>query len=344
MERYLGLDVHKASTTCVVLSAHGKRLRRDRVETSGEALVAHVKSLGGELSICLEESEWSEWLAEILSPHAREVVVCRPPWRPGAKSDRIDAADLAERLRTGKAGVPVYKASRRWARLRESVRVYGKLTQDLVRAKQRLNSLFRRRGVEVPSGEIYDSERRDVWIRELPTALRSCAQLLGLQLDGVEHLRGEAERAMLEETQRFPIARILETAPGIGPIRAAQLLAIVVTPHRFRTKRQFWSYCGLGIITRSSSDWVRGAQGWERAPVVQTRGLNRSCNRPLKAVFKGAATSVLKQSRPNPLRDRYEQLLEARTKPNLARLTLARKIAAIVLAMWKAQTKYRAVS
>ncbi len=26
-----------------------------------------------------------------------------------------------------------------------------------------------------------------------------------------------------------------------------------MTPHRFRTKRQFWSYCGLGIVTRSSS-------------------------------------------------------------------------------------------
>lgn len=343
MERYLGIDVHKASTTCVVLSTQGKRVRRDRVETNGKVLVRYVKSLAGELSICLEEGEWSQWLAEILSPHVREVVVCRPQWRPGAKNDRIDAAGLAQRLRTRKVGVPVYKASQRWMKLRESVRVYGKLTQDVVRAKQRLNSLFRRRGMSCPSQEIYDPKRRDAWIGELPAALWSCAELLGLELDGLKHLRGEAERAMLEEAKRFPVAKILETAPGIGSIRAAQLLAIVVTPYRFRTKRQFWSYCGLGIVTRSSSDWVRGTRGWERAPVVQTRGLSQACNRQLKAVFKGAATSVLKQSRPNPLRDKFEQLLEAGTKPNLAKLTLARKIAAIVLAMWKTQTTYRAV-
>jgi hypothetical protein len=37
----------------------------------------------------------------------------------------------------------------------------------------------------------------------------------------------------------------------MGPIRVAQLVSIVVTPHRFRTKRQFWSYCGLSIVMRS---------------------------------------------------------------------------------------------
>ena len=29
------------------------------------------------------------------------------------------------------------------------------------------------------------------------------------------------------------------------------LVPVVVTPFRFRTKRQFWSYCGLGVVTRS---------------------------------------------------------------------------------------------
>ena len=51
---------------------------------------------------------------------------------------------------------------------------------------------------------------------------------------------------MLRESHRHRIARILETAPGLGPIRVAQMLPIVVTPYRFRTKRQFWAYCGFG--------------------------------------------------------------------------------------------------
>jgi len=36
--------------------------------------------------------------------------------------------------------------------------------------------------------------------------------------------------------------------------------------------------------------------------------------------------------------------LEAGTKPNLAKLTIARKIAAIVLAMWKSGEEYEARS
>ena len=37
-------------------------------------------------------------------------------------------------------------------------------------------------------------------------------------------------------------------------------------------------------------------------------------------------------------------MLEAGTKPNLAQLTLARKLAAIVLAMWKTESEYEPMS
>jgi Transposase IS116/IS110/IS902 family. len=122
----------------------------------------------------------------------------------------------------------------------------------------------------------------------------------------------------------------------VGPIRAAQVVATVVTPERFRTKRQFWSYCGLGIMMRTSADWVREGGRWVRAPVTQTRGLTRKRNPVLTSVFKGAALTVV-QMTDHPLKRAYERLLEAGTKPNLAQVTIARRIAAIVLAMWKHQ-------
>jgi transposase len=40
-------------------------------------------------------------------------------------------------------------------------------------------------------------------------------------------------------SKKHKIVSTISTAPGIGPIRAAQIVAIVVTPNRFRTKRQF---------------------------------------------------------------------------------------------------------
>jgi hypothetical protein len=39
----------------------------------------------------------------------------------------------------------------------------------------------------------------------------------------------------------------------------------LVAPERFRTARQFWSYSGLGIMMRSSSDWAREGERWVRA-------------------------------------------------------------------------------
>ena len=127
----------------------------------------------------------------------------------------------------------------------------------------------------------------------------------------------------------------------MGPIRTAELLPVVVTPYRFASRSNFWAYCGLGVVMRSSSDWVRTQTGqWVKAPLLQTRGLNRNFNRTLKRIFKGAAITVIMQGADEPLYRHYERLLEGGTKPNLAKLTIARQIASIVLALWRSEERY----
>jgi len=49
--------------------------------------------------------------------------------------------------------------------------------------------------------------------------------------------------------------------------------------------------------------------------------------------LKGAAISATQ--RPGPLQNFYAALVEKGMRPSMARLTLARKIAAITLTMWK---------
>ena len=44
-----------------------------------------------------------------------------------------------------------------------------------------------------------------------------------------------------------PAADLLRRIPRLGPIRVALLIGLVQTPHRFRTKRQLWAYCGLAL-------------------------------------------------------------------------------------------------
>lgn len=311
------------------------------IETNGEALVAYLESLGGSVHLCVEEGDWSQWLAELVAPRTREFVVVQPKRRKGSKSDRIDADDLSEKIHSGRLGKVVFKGRGRFRALREWARAYRMVRGDVARTKTHIKAVCRGRGLIESGTALYDAERRAELIRELPPATRAAVELLGRELTALEELKAEARTAMVRASYRHPISRILETAPGMGPVRVAQLIPVVVTPHRFRTKRQFWSYCGFGIVTRSSADWVLYEGRWMNARVEQTRGLNRNYNRRLKAIFKGAATTVIAKDSSAPLCEHYERLLENGTKPNLAKLTIARKIAAIVLAMWKNEEVYR---
>jgi len=341
MDRYLGLDAHAQSCTLTVMGPSGRHLKCQVVETNGRALVDAVRNVPGQRHLCLEEGTQSAWLYELLRPHVEELVVVVPPKRTGGKNDERDAWSRANDLRTGSIETHVYKAPQHLALLKNAVRAHGFAVRDVVRAKSRLKSAFLSRGVQTDSG-VYDPERRQVWLTKLPLAHRRLAEWLGRQLDQLEPLREEAEDWLLEEAKTHPLIKKVATAPGMGPIRSAQVVAIVGSPERFRTRRQFWSYCGLGIVTRSSADWVPGEQRgqWRRAQVQQTRGLTRKRNPLLKSVFKGAATTVILQLPKDPLHLAYLRQLENGKKPNLAKLTLARRIAGMVLSMWKHQEVY----
>jgi transposase len=341
MDKFIGLDDHGASCTFGVVGPSGRKLRHDVVETNGAALVDYLCRIAGRKHLCLEEGARSAWLYEILSPHVEEVVVAGISKSRGQKSDAVDAFRRAEELRTGSIKTSVFKAPGEFGRLRQVARVHGMLVGDVVRVKSRLKAQYRARGVATPGKGIYGTREREAWLGKLPAGHRWATEKLHEECEVLHEFRKAAEEELVRESRRHPIARVLTTAPGMGPIRVAQLLPIVVTPHRFRTRQQFWAYCGLGIVMRSSSDWVRTESGgWVRGQVQQTRGLNWNHNARLKGIFKGAAMTIVTMLPDDPLHDHYLRLTTAGTKPNLARLTIARRVAAIVLRMWKDGKEY----
>jgi transposase len=342
MQRYIALDVHQASTTLAVLSEAGKQLKSCPVETNGRALVEAIRMIPGHKRLVIEEGTQSAWLYETLSPHVDEMIVTQPAQSRGQKNDALDAYRLAEKLRMGTLDKIVFKAPRQFALLRELARTHTMIARDVVRVQCRIKSIYRSRGVQAPRRTAYSQRTRVELLAQLPTAARSSAERLYEQYDFLVSLKARAHSDLIAESHKHAITRILETAPGMGPIRVAQLVSIVVTPHRFRTKRQFWSYCGLSIVMRSSSDWVRTPEGgWIRGRVQQTRGLTRQHNHTLKEIFKGAATTVVTQPDTYALYAAYEHMTNSGTKPNLAKVTLARMIAAIVLRMWKDEERYQ---
>jgi hypothetical protein len=142
------------------------------------------------------------------------------------------------------------------------------------------------------------------------------------------------QRDLLAESRKHRATEWLRQIPGIGPIRAALLVAILQTPDRFRTKRQLWAYSGLAIETHGSGEYRYVEGRLRRSPkALMLRGLNKNHNHDLKSIFKSA--SVRASSAAGPLQEFYQGLLAQGMRPSMAHLTLARTIAAITLIVWK---------
>jgi transposase len=288
--------------------------------------------------VTFEEGTSAAWLYDLLQPHVAQVVVCDPRrnalLKAGNKNDRVDARKLSDLLRVGLL-TPVYHGQSGVRTLRELARSYLTVTKDLTRVMNRLKGLYRSWAIPCGGDKVYSVRHRHAWLEKLSEGgVRRRAEWLYQQLDILLDLRREVRRELLTESQKHPAHQLLRQIPRLGPIRVALIIALLQTPHRFRTKRQLWAYCGLALQTHSSGEY-RVTEGrlqyTKRPPAV--RGLNVNHNHDLKNVFKSAATQVSASG--DPLGDFYQNLLAGGMRPAMARLTLARKIAAIALKIWK---------
>ncbi len=344
--KYVGMDVHKESISIAVMDAAGKIVMESVIETKASMLLQCFNGLRGDVRVTFEEGTWAAWLYDLLKPRVSEVVVCNPRknalLKDGSKSDRIDARKLAELLR-GNHLKPVYHGEQGLRTLKELARSYLNISKDVTRVMNRLKALYRGWGIPCAGHEVYVPRHRSEWLGKISEAgVRRRAEHCYQQLDVLRLLRQQVRRDLLLESRKHPTWRLLGLIPGIGPIRAALLIALIQTPHRFRTKRQLWTYCGLGLETHDSAQYrVVEGQLQRSKKSVTLRGLNQDHNRDLKDIFKGAATKV-SSSNSGPFHDFFEHLLAQGRKPTMARLTLARKIATITLIVWKKEVRFDA--
>ena len=206
----------------------------------------------------------------------------------------------------------------------------------------RIKGLYRSWGIGCAGRYVYTASHRDEWLAKLSEAgVRRRADRLYQQLDDLRPLRQEARKELLAESHNHPACKLLSEVPWLGPIRVALVIALMQTPHRFRTKRQLWMYSGLALETHVSGEYRFAGGELQRSKKRATpRGLNENHNHDLKNVFKGAATRASTSA--GPFQDFYAGLLAKSMKPSMARLTLARKIAAITLAVWKKGARFDA--
>jgi len=337
--KYIGMDVHQASISIAVIDAAGKVLMECIIETKAATVLEFIRGLRGSLWVTFEEGTSAAWLYDLLEPHVAKVVVCDPRknalLKAGNKNDRVDDRKLSDLFRAGLI-TPVYHGESGVRTLRELSRSYLTVNKDLTRVMNRLKGLYRSWAVPCRGQQVYSPRQRAAWLEKLrETGVRRRAERLYEQLDFLMRIRKETRTEMLAESRKHPASKLLQQIPRLGPIRVALMIALLQTPHRFRTKRQLWSYCGLALQTRSSGEYLyKGGQLQPAKRPPALRGLNVNHNHDLKNIFKSAATRA-GNCKDDPLGKFYQHLLTTGMEPPMARLTLARKIAAVALSIWK---------
>lgn len=326
MEHYIGMDAHSKTSMFVVLDPKGRETKALRINTSDGEILKFLGSLKGKKHLTFEECQLSRWLHVVIKDQVDELVVCNPCFiakRKGPKNDYLDALHLAQQLRGGFL-TPVFHDDSFLSDLRKIVTSYENLVSDLIRAKNRYKSLFTSRGICVKGTKIFYSDTKP--IEELDKASQFVARKLLDQLQFLTDLKGEYKTAFEENVVTNSQIKALATLPGIGAVRANIIAAAVVDPKRFANKHKFWSYCML-----VKHDQQSDGKSYGKVTIFGKMSL--------KNVFMSAAMQVLKKD--CELRRYYEQQIANGRDQRAARKNLARKLAALSLAIMKSENPYR---
>jgi transposase len=128
------------------------------------------------------------------------------------------------------------------------------ISKDLKRVKTRLKAMYHSWGICCAGKQVYAASHREQWLSKIAqVGVHRRAELFYQQLDELLVLRNTVRGELLAESRKHQAVTILRQVPSIGPLRAALLLALMQTPHRFRSKRQLWTDSGLAVVTHDSA-------------------------------------------------------------------------------------------
>jgi transposase len=146
-------------------------------------------------------------------------------------------------------------------------------------------------------------------------------EALSISIDvGTEELETRANKD--------PVLVRLRIVPGVGPVTASLYAAAIIDPHRFSSARQVGAY--LGLVPR-----VYQSGGTHRRGQITKRG-----NRQVRWALTMSANAVLLTRRSCPLVD-WGKRMEQRLGRKKACVAIARKLAAVLWAVWLHELDYR---
>ena len=338
MVRFAALDVSLETTAICVADEDGRITAEGKVRTCPDAIRGFLASRAPELRrVGLETGPLAVWLWNELrdrrlpvvcldARHANAALKVRP-----AKTDRNDAAGLAQIVRTG-----WYKEVRIKTRASYEVRALLSARDVLVSTRVRLEAQVR--GLLRTFGVLFGKQvggfakrAREILSGELAAApaLRDLVETLMKARADVAERIAALDRMVLTAAKADPAARLFMTAPGVGALTALSVASAFDDPGRFQSSRSVGAYLGLTPSRYESGEVSRSGRISK-----QGNGMTR------KHLYEAATTLLARTTKPCALKDWGLRLAKAGGFKK-ARVAVARRLAVVLHAMWKSGTEFR---
>ena len=169
---------------------------------------------------------------------------------------------------------------------------------------------------------------RDEEDARLPGLARQVLQVLAVQIEQLEAAIAALEKQLMGWHKSNPVSQRLATIPGIGPIIATAIAAMVAEPSGFRSGREFAAW--LGLVPRQNSTGGKNRLG----------GISKRGNQYLRRLLiNGASANLLRSKATNA--DPWVIGLRRRRPSLVVAVALANKTARIAWAVMHRQENYQ---
>jgi transposase len=244
------------------------------------------------------------------------------------KTDSGDARGLADIARLGRATVSqVYLKSPECQQLRSKLIMRRKLVHLRVAMEGSIRSRLALHGRRFSWPHSPGSLKRQV-IEAADSLKREegwdLSDLLPLA-DVCESLRAylhHIDRELNFAAKANPICKLLMEIPGVGPLCALTFYSSIEDPERFRKSADVAAY--LGLIPRR----------YQSGEHSRTLGITKTGCKLTRTLLVTAAT-IFRRHAPDCALKAWALALQERIGPGRSRVALARKLAIVMLTMWK---------
>ena len=223
------------------------------------------------------------------------------------------------------------------ALLRRLATHYVKMLRERARIISRLRALFAEVGVTVRTHR--KTPERVPLARLSAPGARFVAEACLRQLTLATELMLEARSRLIDQAATSGAFALLQTVPYVGEVRAAEILAVVGEPRRLRSLRTFWAYAGLGVVQVVSAEHKVENGRIVRGKKQRGVRLSRTGHPLLKKVMRDVA--LFASLGRGEFRAVYDGHIDRGKSPSIARIALARKMAAVIFAVWRGNCPYQ---